>query len=48
MRTVLLESIGVLDTIVLTKRIILSVISSWYDHLGLICPVTIKFKIKLS
>ena len=32
----------------LTLRIVTSVVSSWYDNSGLVCPYTMKFKLLLQ
>ena len=35
-----------LKNVTKTKRLVLSVISSWYNPLGLLSPITIKYKIQ--
>ena len=42
------ENLEELKKITITKRLVLSMVSSWYDPLGLLCPITIKYKIQLS
>ena len=47
-RLITMENILDLQEMKLTRRMILSIVSAWYDPLGLICPVTIRLKIELS
>ena len=42
------ENLDKLQSIFITKRLVLSVISSWYKPLGLLSPISIKYKYKLS
>jgi hypothetical protein len=42
------ENLSELKKIKFTKRLVPSIVSGWFNPMGLICPITIKFKIKLS
>ena len=42
------ETIHMVDTAVLTKRICLSIVNSIYDPLGLLTPITINLKVMMK
>jgi hypothetical protein len=42
------ENFDKLQSIFITKRLVLSVNSSWYEPLGLLSPISTKYKFKLS
>ena len=43
-----LDTLGVIDDVLLTRRIMVSQIYSLYDPLGLLSPITIKYKLLLQ
>ena len=43
-----LDTLGVIDDVLLTRRIMVSQIYSLYDLLGLLSPITIKYKLLLQ
>ena len=45
---VTLDTLGVIDDMLLTQRVMVSQIYSLYDPLGLLSPITIKYKLLLQ